>query len=146
MVDEIQLCLVRRYGFWCRRIDSGYILLVYFLAFDIALRLFIISAGDWTPAYYTALYYTCIIPYEMFYTDGRSDCMYWTPYRTQNLWNKFNIISDPIQCIAIKTAVAFFEKLPQSAVLAVINLYQSPNNRIRNNHTIGTKTCENGTY
>ena len=109
------------------------------------------SAGDWTPAYYTVLYYTCIIPYETFYTNGRSDCMYWTPYGTQNLWNKFNIISDPIQCVAIKTAVVFFEKLPKSTILTVINPYQSlnksPHDRIRNNQgTIGTKTCENGTY
>ena len=109
------------------------------------------SAGDWTPVYYTVLYYTCIIPYETFYTNGRSDCMYWTPYGTQNLWNKFNIISDPIQCVAIKTAVVFFEKLPKSTILTVINPYQSPNksphDRIRNNQgTIGTKTCKNGTY
>ena len=87
----------------------------------------IFSARDWTPVYYTVLYYTCIILYEMFYTDGRSDCMYWTPYGTQNLWNKFNIISDPIQCVPIKTTIAFFEKLPKRTVFAVINPYQSPN-------------------
>jgi hypothetical protein len=45
----------------------------------------IASAGNWTPVYYTTLYYMCIILYEMFYTDGWSDCMYWAMYRTQNL-------------------------------------------------------------
>jgi hypothetical protein len=28
-----------------------------------------------------------------------------------------------LQCVAIKTAVAFFEKLPKSTVLAVVNPY-----------------------
>ena len=51
----------------------------------------------------------------MFYTNGQSDCMYWTLYGTQNLWNKFNIMLWPIMKTSATSKIHF---APQNLTLS----------------------------
>jgi hypothetical protein len=77
--------------------------------------------------------------------------MYWTPYGTQDLWNKFNIICDPIQCVAIRTAVKFFKKLPKALFLQLsLHISHQISHLMTESGVIkvqlAPKTCENNTY